>query len=192
MEATESAWKYYIPSITTGALSISCIIVGNTVANKRNMVLAAAYKISENALKEYREATLETVGPKKEESIRDLVAKKHVENNPVESSQVIVTSKGETLCYDVISGRYFKSDIEKIKKCVNELNRQMLQEMYISLNDFYYELGLEQIAIGYDIGWNVDTGLIDIYFSSQLTSDGTPCLTLQYSVEPKYDYCRNL
>ena len=28
----------------------------------------------------------------------------------------IITEKGNTLCYDVISGRYFKSDIEKLKR----------------------------------------------------------------------------
>ena len=38
-----------------------------------------------------------------------------------------------------------RGDIEKIKKAECELNRQMRDEMYISLNDFYYEIGLDNI-----------------------------------------------
>ena len=89
------------------------------------------------------------------------------------------------------SGRYFKSDIEKIKKAECELNRQMLDDMYVSLNDFYYEIGLDSVKLGDELGWNVDSGYIDLSFSSQLASDGTPCLVIDYSVAPRYDY-RNL
>ena len=32
------------------------------------------------------------------------------------NKEVIITSKGDTLCYDSVSGRYFKSDIGTIKK----------------------------------------------------------------------------
>ena len=32
----------------------------------------------------------------------------------------------------------------------------MMNDMYISLNDFYYEIGLDPIKIGSDIGWNID------------------------------------
>ncbi|MFR8351429.1 MAG: DUF6353 family protein [Blautia obeum] len=45
--------------------------------------------------------------------MKDAVAKDKVEKNPVVTREVIITEKGNTLCYDAISGRYFKSDIEK-------------------------------------------------------------------------------
>jgi hypothetical protein len=60
--------------------------------------------------------------------------------------------------------------------------------MYISVNDFYYEIGLGNTKIGNDLGWHVDNGLIDLEFSSQLADDGTPCLVLDYRVAPRYDY----
>ena len=44
---------------------------------------------------------------------------------------------------------------DTIKKIVNELNRRMLSESYISLNDFYYELGLSFTKMGDQLGWNV-------------------------------------
>lgn len=93
--------------------------------------------------------------------------------------------------FDIVSGRYFKSDIDKLKKAENELNRQMRNEMYISLNEFYYAIGLESIKLGDSLGWNIDDGYINLRFSSQLATDGTPCLVIDYEYGPKYDF-RNL
>ena len=90
--------------------------------------------------------------------------------------------------YDAVSGRYFKSDRDKIDKVINELNRRMRDEMYISLNEFYYEIGLNEISLGDQLGWNIDNGYIEPSFSYQGAEDGTPCLVIGYLVEPRYDY----
>lgn len=181
-------WKYYIPAVGTGVASAICLIGSNRLSARRCTALATAYTLSETALKEYQEAALETVGEKKEQVIRDKVAKDRIDKEPVRSNEVIITSKGDTLCYDSISGRYFKSDMESIKSAQNNVNHRMMSEMYISLNEFYYELGLDTIGIGNDLGWNLDEGILDLDFSSQLTEDGTPCLVVSYRVAPKYDY----
>lgn len=107
--------------------------------------------------------------------------------NPVR--EVILTENGgNTICYDVLSGRYFKSDRDKITRVMNELNRQMRDEMCVTLNDFYYELGLDGTKMGDMLGWNIDKGYIDLAFSSQLDANGTPCLVIDYQVAPVYDY----
>ena len=41
---------------------------------------------------------VETIGEKKEQTVRDAVAKERLEKNPVENKEVIVTAKGDTLC----------------------------------------------------------------------------------------------
>ena len=181
-------WRCYIPAAVTGCLSVSCLIGASSVNVRRNAALATAYTLSETALKEYRGKVVEVIGDKKEQAVRDAVAKDKIDQNPVTSREIIVTEKGNTLCYDVASGRYFKSDIDKLKKIENELNRQMRDDMYISLNEFYYEIGLNPTSIGDDLGWSIDNGYIDLNFSSQLTDDGTPCLVIDYQVAPKYDY----
>lgn len=188
VEAVKTAWKCYIPAVITGGVSVGCLIGASSVNVRRNAALATAYALSETALKEYQEKVVETIGEKKEQSVRDAIAKDKLEQAPIANREVIITQKGDTLCFDAVSGRYFKSDIEKIKKAVNELNRRMITEMYISLNEFYYEIGISGISIGDDLGWNVDHGYIDPSFSSQLAEDGTPCLVLSYQVEPRYDY----
>lgn len=187
-EMVKVAWKPYIPAVITGILSISCIIGARNMSIKRNAALATAYTLSETALREYTDKVIETIGEKKEKEVKDLVVKDKVLNNPMKNNEVIITDKGNTLCYDMISGRYFKSDIDRIKKAVNVLNHQMLRDGYVSLNDFYYEIGLHNTKMGDDLGWNSDRGLIDLNFSSQLADDGTPCLVLDFTISPKHDY----
>ena len=80
--------------------------------------------------------------------------------------------------------------IDQIKKAINELNRKMLNEMYVSLNDFYSELDLKLSNNGYELGWKLDDGLIDVDFSSQISDDGRPCLVIDYLVAPRYDYSK--
>lgn len=191
MDMVKTTWACYIPAAITGTLSVACLIGASSVNARRNAALATAYTLSESALKDYQGKVIEMFGEKKNEAVKDAVAKDKVEKNPVVTREVIITEKGNMLCYDAISGRYFKSDIEKIKKAECELNRQMLDDMYVSLNDFYYEIGLDSVKLGDELGWNVDSGYIDLSFSSQLASDGTPCLVIDYSVAPRYDY-RNL
>ena len=187
-ETIQAAWTCYIPTAAIGTVSIACLIGASSVNMRRRAALATAYALSESALKEYQEKVVETIGEKKEQSIRDAVAKDKIEKNPVTNREVIITERGNTLCYDAVSGRYFKSDIDKLKKAANELNRQMRDEMYISLNDFYYEIGLNPVSIGDELGWNSDQGYIDLSFSSQLADDGTPCLVIEYHIAPRYDF----
>ena len=122
--------------------------------------------------------------------IRDKIDKEHIDRDPVSKKEVIVTKAGETLCYDSLSGRYFKSDIEQIKKAVNELNKTMLRDMYVSLNEFYDELDLAHTDMGDQIGWKVDNGLVEVDFSSQIAEDGTPCIVIRFDMPPKYDYSK--
>lgn len=189
LEVVKTAWKPYIPAAVTGVASVACLIGASSVNAKRNAALATAYKLSETALSEYREKVIETIGEKKEKTVRDKVAEERVKKNPVSKSEVIVTNNGTTLCFDPISARYFKSSIDKIKRAENELNKQMLHDIsgYVSLNDFYDELGLDHTSVGDDLGWNVDR-LIDISFSSQLNDNGEPSVVLDYLVAPKYDF----
>lgn len=189
LEVVKTAWKPYVPAAVTGITSVACLIGASSVNAKRNAALATAYKLSETALTEYREKVIETIGEKKEKTVRDKVAEERVKKNPVSKSEVIITNNGTTLCFDPISARYFKSSIDKIKRAENELNKQMLHDIsgYVSLNDFYDELGLDHTSVGDDLGWNVDR-LIDISFSSQLNDNGEPSVVLDYLVAPKYDF----
>lgn len=187
-ETIDATWKCYIPAAVTGAFSTACLIGASSVNLRRNAALATAYTLSETAMREYRDKVVEKIGEKKEESIRDAIAKDKIDKNPLSKNEVLVTKKGETLCFDAISGRYFKSDIDALKKAANEVNRLMLSDGYVSLNEFYDAIGLNPIKIGDDLGWNANRALIDLNPSAQLAEDGTPCLVIDFHVAPIYNY----
>lgn len=187
-EVVRTTWKCYVPAAVTGVVSVACIVGASSVNVRRNAALATAYTLSETALKEYKDKVKEVVGEKKEKEVRDAIAKDQITKNPVSKSDVIVTERGNSLCYDAFSGRYFYSDIEKIKKVENEFNHRLLQEDYLSLNEFYYELGLSGTYIGDRLAWRADRGLVEVNFSAQLGEDGTPTLVLEFINPPSYDY----
>ena len=63
-------------------------------------------------------------------------------------------------------------------------------DMYVSLSEFYDELGLDHTAISDDLGWDIDKGMIELDFSSQIADDGTPCIVVDYCIAPRYDFSR--
>ena len=190
VDTIKTVWKCYIPAAMTGVSSIACLIGSNAINAKRNAALTTVYTLSEMARNEYKEKVIETIGEKKERTIKEKVDAERIKRDPVSKKEVIITEKGTTLCYDHVFGRYFKSDIDIINRAMNKINREIVINMYASLNDFYAELGLSPVEMGYDLGWNIDDGTIEIKPSSQLADDGTPCLVIDYSVSPKYNYSR--
>lgn len=190
IDVVKVAWKPYVPAVATGVFSIACLISANSVHSKRNAALATAYQLSTTAFNEYRGKVIETIGDEKEKVIHDKIAKERVEKNPPNDSTIIITGKGKTLCYDAYSDRYFESDIDKIKRAMNDLNYRMISgmEMYISLNEFRTAIGLPQIPIGEEVGWRIDKGQIDIHFSSQITEDDRPAIVIEFLIPPEYGF----
>ena len=194
VDVIKIAWKPYIPAAITGVFSIACIIGASSVHVRRNAALATAYKLSETALTEYKEKVVETIGEKKEKTIREKIAKDKVEQNPASKTEIFVTGNGKSLFLDPLSNRYFESDVEKVRKIINDLNWQMGygSEMYISLSQLYDELGLSHTKISDSIGWNVSDGNIELDLSAQVADDGRPCLVMDFLKAPTYDFDKYL
>ena len=188
VETVKVAWKPYVPAIAVGIASISCIIGASRVNYKRNAALATAYALSERTLINYRDKVIETLGEKKEKEVRDKISQDQIDRKPISSSQVIITPKGNTLFMDSITGRYFRSDLDSIKKAVIELNMEISHQNYISLNEFYSNIGLDRISNGDNLGWNIDNGYVEIDYSTCLADNDEPCIVIDYISQPKYDF----
>lgn len=187
-DTVKTVWKNYIPCAVLAVTSIACIVGASNISARRNAALAAAYAIGNKAFSDYKEEVINLLGEEKDKEIKERVADKLLKENPVTNKEVIITDNNEHLCYDEITGRYFKSSQNKIKEAQNVINDRLRDEMWVSLNDLYYELCLPNVRVGDDLGWNVDDGYLDIILSSRIAEDGTPCLTLDYSIGPRYDY----
>ena len=176
------------PPALAAAGTIISVVAGYRVASTQIATLSALYSMSEKALADQLEKTKEVVGPKKAQEIADAVTAKKVESNKIDKNTIINTGKGTTLCLDDMSGRYFYSSAEEIKKACNTINKRMMDEYYISLNELYDELGLPEITLGEDVGFNIDDGLIDIdhILGATLHNNETPVLVLNYDISAKY------
>lgn len=182
------SYRVYIPPAIAGVCTLVSIISANRIQYARGAAFALAYSGSEAAFRRYREAVSDVVKPKDVQKITSRVAEKSVQEagKPVPGT-VLVASSGDVLCYDVFSGRYFRSDIETIRRVENNINGQLNAECYASLNEFYAGLGLPPIAAGELVGWSVPNSL-SVEFGSQLTEKGEPVLTIDFLVSPKENY----
>lgn len=189
VETVKATWTCYIPAAISGALSVGCIIGSNYIQGRRTAALSAAYHMSEAALKTYQEKVIETIGENKEKKIRDEIAKDKINEHAPATREIIFTSNGSTLCYDSFRDRYFDGDIEKIRRLESNLNHELQQSMFVSLNEYYYGLGLRPVPDGDDIGWDVDKGPIRFDYSSQLAPDDRPVFVISLTnVGPRFDY----
>lgn len=186
-EQTKLTWKCYIPAASTVAVTTAAIVASNHIGTRRAAAVAAAYSLSEKAFAEYREKVVEKMGENKERQVRDDIQQDRVNANPPSNEVVIMV--GKQLCYDSYSGRYFQSDMESVKKAMNDLNHKIINDNYASLSDFYDLLGLERTSVSDEIGWNLDK-LLDIHFTTTLAEDGRPAIALDYRVDPIRDYFR--
>lgn len=182
-------WKYYLPPIILASVSAGMIICGHNADRKENAALAAAYALSESRLKEYADKVVETVGEKKEKTIRDAIDKDRVEKNPAKEGEIISTGQGDTLCMDAWSGRYFYSDIEIIRRAAVDLSRSVLNDNDVTLNDFYDAIGLPSIKLGDAFGWDVQKNpeLIELNYSAQLDPKKRPVMVIDFRYAPKYN-----
>lgn len=186
LEIIKWSWQLYIPAAGMGAVTIACIIGSQSINTRRQAALISGYTIMEGAFKEYREKVVEKLGEKKETGIRDDIAKDHVENNPP-SNQVVITGKGDVLCYDTSSGRYFNCDMETLRRAQNDVNMQCINEMYASQNEFYQRIGLPNNKYGDEFGWTTDNPL-ELTFSAVLSEDNLPCISIDYRTAPIRGY----
>lgn len=190
VETIKATWKCYIPAAITAITSTACLIGANSVHAKRNAALATAYKLSEAAFTEYRDKVVETVGTKKEKAVREKMDQEKLDNNPITKTEVLVTKKGNTRILEPLSMRYFQSDRDAVIRAANILNQRMLTDMfgYVSVNDWFDEIGLDQAELGESMGWNVGK-LIDVDFSPGIADDGEPCLVIDYTAaKPQYNF----
>lgn len=181
----------YGPSVLLAGSSVYCLLKSHNIEHQKLVGVTTALQISEAARREYSKKVVDIIGDKKEKEIRDAINKDRVAANPPNLDDPITTAEHDTLCFDAATGRYFRSNGTKLHQAMNRLNRRMMNEMYISLNEFYDEVGLDRVKIGDDLGWNINDGEVELHLTSMLSDEEIPILVLDYRFGPRYDF-RNL
>lgn len=180
-ENAKSVWKLYIPASISGVVTIGCIIGASHATGRRTAAAVTAYSLTEKAFAEYREKVVEQIGKGKEEKIRDTIAQEKVDKNPLGSKEVIILGSGQIMCCELYTGRYFRSDMEMLKRSLNELNSKIINTVFgVTLSDWYDIVGLNHTTNSDNLGWDSDK-LMDLRFTTVLTDEGEPCLAFEYN-----------
>ena len=187
-ETVETTWKCYVGPIVTAIVSTGCIIGGQSESIRRNLALASAYKVSETALSDYKQAVIESVGKDKESEIIDKMVEKKIQNSPPPENHSVIIGSGRTLCYDNVFGGYWMGNIDEIKRAFNELNDIVRMNDSASLNDLRELVGADPLGAGGNLGWEVSDGMVTVKFSGSLTPSGEPCLAITYDPVPHFNF----
>lgn len=195
-ETVRLTWTCFIPAGLMGLATISCIVGANTINVRRNIALATAYSLSEEAAKEFRNKVTDTIGEKKVKKIDNEIMQDKVNENPApDDENIFYTGKGDQLMYDAWSGRYFKSGQNEIEKAVNVLNKMMIsKKQSVSMNEFYEFIGLPILpnTVGEEFGWNFHLNNegedITVDFYPVFSVNQTPCIGVRFEPELLYTY----
>lgn len=186
-ELVDLTWKLYIPALSTAAITCTAIVMANRVSTKRATAVATAYALSERAHDEYRTRVVEKLGKNKEKEIHTEMAQARV-NRGDASHIIIADGEGKVLCHDAFSNQFFKSNVEEIRKAVNDVNFQLLSNDFATVSDFYDRIedpNLESNTASEMMGWTTDRRMeVMEPFPTTLYKDKIPCLSVVFSNEP--------
>ena len=193
VETVKVAWKPYIPAVLLGGASVACLIGANTVSARRHAALYSAYELSKTAYNELNEKVTEVVGEKKVTEIKQKLAEDKVnkvspEGTIEKKSNVVIAGDGDTWFIDAMSNQPFLSSKNKLDAAANELNRKMRSDMYVSLSQFYDEIGVEHTGTSDYIGWRIDKEYIDVVTSDAIVKDGKVYVVMDFLSRPEYGY----
>jgi len=190
-EKVKLVWPQYVPAAISGATTIVCIVYANKIASKRMAALALASSISQRRMQEYQDKVLEKFGVKESTKVRDEIAQERVLRNPKDTRDVIITGGGDVLCYDMLTGRYFLSSAEKIRRAENRINHELNNFLHASLSEFYEHIGLAPTTYTDMVGWNGNDNL-EVQISTVMSDDEKPCLAIDFTPPPSSEYHKRL
>ena len=181
------AKHYWVVALVISG-SIACFWVANHISLKRLMSALTAAGLANKSKEELEEKIKELDGEKHLNKIKDEIDKDTIQNNPPKEGSIVDTGLGMHLCYEPITGRYFYSNIERIKQAVITCREYLQKDGYLALNDWFNELRLDTTDVGNFLCWTADTiddiNNFDVSFSSQLTQESAPVLVIRYDTNP--------
>lgn len=180
-------WPHYVGPVAVGATTITAIVMSNHTASKKIAALTVASGISERAFQEYKAKVVEKIGAAKETAVRDEVAQDRVVNNPP-GKDVLVIADGDVLCFDMYTGRYFQSTVEKVRQAENRMNYLILNHVYASLSQFYDLIDIPPTQYSDEVGWNGLSDRFEIKFSAVMSPDQRPCIAIEFARPPLPEY----
>lgn len=163
--------KIYGPAVLLGAASVTSILCGHNILNKRHAALTAAYTIVDNGFKEYRGRVVERFGEELDRELKYNIKAKEIEEEVVDENGNVTTVKKTvdvaTIDEDNEYDRFFMDgcngwdkDPEYNKAFIlqqqNWANELLKSRGHLLLNEVYDMFGLCRTRAGSTVGWVYD------------------------------------
>lgn len=189
LETVKIAAPAYIPTVVLGTATLACIFGANVLNQRGQASLMSAYALLDRSYKDYRSKVDEIYGEEAGQQVRAGIAKDNYEESEHE------VSDGNRLYYDFYSGRYFEASPTFVKTAEYELNRKLMMDDCVYLNEWYTLLDLEPLEHGLDFGWN-SCANYDMYWQSWIDfhhektemDDGLECIIISFNQDPYPDF----
>lgn len=182
----------YIPSALIGAATIACIFGANVLNQKHQAALTSAYMLLERSYKNYKNKVIELFGEETDKKIRTEIVKDGVGDTKFEERT------GSDICifYEPHYGSLFERSMLEVQHAEYLLNKKLMTEGEVCLNDFMRLLGLPKINGGEELGWSLEANCAWFGFSwidfehelVELTDDGLECYIIHISEDPTIGY----
>ena len=178
LEKVKAVAPLFVPAVGFTIIGIVQIVCSRNITKNKIAAITTAYTVTETAYKTYRDKVKEYVEPEQYEDIEREFVRETVKRNP-NNKETINISGNKVLIYDNSADRYFEGTLNEIEKAVNTLNKRLRNDMVITMNEFYSEIGLNPTKTGEYLGWKIDKDEIEIYTSSGIADDGRPYIMLE-------------
>ena len=187
-EKVQATYKDYAAPAFTAAASTGLVVAGAVTGHRRYAAAAATAMLGETAFSEYRDSVKELIGEEKEAEIREKTAEKVKERGSNSGTNTtMVLGNNKIPCLDTTTGLYFQSSAIELRKIENELNRELNDSCYVSLNDFYDAIDQPHTTVGDEVGWS-SNDRIELDLTPGLTPDEVPCIVVDFLKRPTTGY----
>ena len=193
LETVKIAGPAYVPTAVLGISTLACIFGANVLNKRGQAALMSAYALVDSGYKDYRKKVDELFGEEAGSQVRAGIAKDKYEEKYAENP--IVPEEGKRLYYDFFSDRYFEATPFDVQRAEYEINRALMLEDFVYLNDWYRMIGLEPFEPGNNFGWttcgNMDAywqTWIDFHHETVEIDEGLECMIISFVQEPFLDF----
>lgn len=145
----QSSRRYLLKPVLFGAGTIGCIYGARHYGKLKEESLLAAC------------STLALYARRKEQIVNSEAAEDIHALSIDTGTSIEDTGTGEIIFIETFTDRRFKASIEVVEYALSKLQETFSICGYVSLNDFYSLLGIEETASGEILGWTADQMVLD-------------------------------
>lgn len=191
LEVIATAAPVYIPSVLVGTATIACVFGANVLNKKQQAAMMSAYALLDQSYKDYKKKVDELYGEGSNKEVEHEIVKDKYN----ESDLTATDEDGKELFYDAFSERYFRSTMADVLEAEYEINHILAQDCGVYLNEFYDQLGLDEVDYGDYLGWSTFE-LVETYWycwvefehEKVTMDDGLECTIIHMVKEPTFGF----